>query len=964
MPGRRIQIDYDGEILDMDWDRPEPPTQKDVKDWVQRRRSITPHAPPPGTDELPELPDEYKFLQLPVQAPRQAPDTGFLGAIGEGVFGLGHFAKNIVKASHFNPNLASQSQAQTELRKGFTEPFMQGGREAYQYEQQGDYLKSLGRTLATIPEATLGIPVTGMARDIGEGRYGHAAGSGLFAGALAYLGAKGGKKTLPAGEAALPDVPPPVRPPGPPTQMPLQYGFDQPNLPFREPAPAPTTIHGPEIGPYGVPDPNIQQPLGFLQPVIGKQRLGFDVEPTQPWFAGPEVGAFPKGKPKVSGVPTPEGGVTPSNKFVTEPKPPVGPQVGKFKGEATEGPVARAATSNIPELQDAAKKTTMWERGKAKVQGSAIGRAAADIAKSGTSVIKSSGKTGPELARVLSRTRLVGEYLGGDWTTRAKEATKGLTPEQVKIYVESRDKGIVPNDPAVQQALQKRAALDAEVVKATKDSGAGIRTAEGKIIPFRERTNYWPHIYEKGKFKDPNTVNELIAEGWSPEDAAQAVQNAGRYGERLISAQHERQGNAPGYRMDLNADYLHLNDLGKRVAEARELGPLDIADESSPVSQLIKGTAEPNRIREVVSRHLGRDMPETGTAAWGEVNQGIRKATTAAHLSHFALSNMSQLASVPLRSNLGAYTKALTKTITDWKKSVGEAEATGALQTIHQDLLREAGGESWVSKAYGLKQSETLNRSVAAISGKGTAESLFRQLKKDPTNKRARARLEDLILEPSDNVLKQDALTPEQLGISGGRMSEITQGRAQLIDLPRKWTGEPAVELALIFKKYAFQQGRIIKAAIQENPGRNIPLFLATYAAMGEGLGDVKAGIKGSVSGQGAGEAIAERGEGLERMINNMSQAWAFGMLGDVVEFMQRGPGGLAEFTLGPVVSDVGKAGYNIARGSGKGLAKQAAQAIPFVGSGIAAQVGGGSDKVGLPRPPRASSSLPRVPRP
>jgi hypothetical protein len=990
MPGRRIQIDYDGEILDMDWDKPTPPTQSDVRDWMQKRRSITPSAPPPGpaspnypSTDLDELPEEYRSLQLPT-APTQKPrDTGFLGGIGETLKGIGHFASNVGKLTPSNldfseAGLQDRARAAKELVGGVTEPFMQGGREAYGYEQRGENFKSIGRALATLPEAGLGIPVTGMARDVGEGRYGHAVGQGLIPAALALAGARGGKKTAPIAEA-LPDVPP-VRPE--PTQMPLEYGFDQPGLPFREAPKPPTELYGPEVGPYGVHDPTTQP---ILQPVIGRQKLGFDAQPTMPWDIGPEAGAFEQGKPKVSGTIGPEGEIIPGNEFVSDPRPKMGPPVGTFDrkagarpvtdkvmGEATEGPVGKAAASGVPELQDAAKKTGLYQWAREKAWKMPGAQAFAEIGKGDISVLKDAGKTGPELAELVSKTRHLGDYLGGEWGKRAKEAVKNLLPEQIKVYVESRDKGIVPNDPAVQKALEARAVIDKEVVQAMKDSGAGIRTAEGKIIPFRERVNHWPHIYDrKNLVKNRDAfIAQLEKEGWTVDDAAKAVDNAAQHGERLISAQHERQGNAPGYRMDLDADLMHLNDMGKRIAEAREFGARDIADPNSPIEKLIKGTDDPKRVREILSAHLGRDVASTGNPAWTTINKGIRKVMSAAHLSHYAVSNFSQMATTPLRANLSAYAEAIGKVATDYKKAVGEAEATGALQTINQDLLREVGGEGAMSKLFLMKKSETLNRTVSAVAGKSTANQLFTQLKKDPTNKRARARLQNLVLEPVDNVLKQESLTPEQQGIAGGRMSEITQGRAQGIDLPRLWSGHPIAEIPLLFKKYAFTQTRIIRDAVMENPGRNIPLALALYATMGEGIGDIKAGVKGAVSGVGPGQAIADRGEGLERVFANLGQAWALGILTDVISAGGKASG-LAELMGGPVASDAGQLMYGAYHAAadkpgGSGpydpLKKQFARSIPFVGSGIAARVGGGSSRSTLPHPPRPS--LPRVPRP
>ena len=199
------------------------------------------------------------------------------------------------------------------------------------------------------------------------------------------------------------------------------------------------------------------------------------------------------------------------------------------------------------------------------------------------SVIKDTGPAGKQLARLVTKTRLVGEYLGGKWKVAAKEATKDLTPEQRELYVDARDKGLTPGspaaaDPAVVRALELRKVVDDEVTSALKATGAGLRTGEGKI-PFQERPNHWPHIYtpEYIKQNKAKLISDLVSEGMTQADAELAIKNSARFGERLISAQHERQTNAPGFRRDLDADYQHLGDMGKRVAEAREFGAMDIA---------------------------------------------------------------------------------------------------------------------------------------------------------------------------------------------------------------------------------------------------------------------------------------------------------------------------------------------------------------------------------------------------
>ena len=141
------------------------------------------------------------------------------------------------------------------------------------------------------------------------------------------------------------------------------------------------------------------------------------------------------------------------------------------------------------------------------------------------------------------------------------------------------------------------------------------------------------------------------------------------------------------------------------------------------------------------------------------------------------------------------------------------------------------------------------------------------------------------------------------------------------------------MELVLLYKKFAFQQSRLIKDAIMENRKRNIPIAIAMYGVAGEAVGDVKAGIKGTVSGQGPGEAIAARGQEsaetlkklgvpeaeaalIGRIATNLSQAWAIGLLGDALESAERGPSGILDFAAGPVVGGAVDYVWRCARGS------------------------------------------------
>jgi hypothetical protein len=872
----------DGEVIEMDWDKPTPPTQKDVQSWIKMKRD---YVRPPD----------------PTPAPtRQEPAPTSL----------------YDKISSFGSGLVDPL-------RGMAQSVLETGREGAKDVMAGNYGQAFGRVTAPVMDAF---------NKPGQ----------------MILERFGGQK--PTQEEAVTQG---LEMAGVPAPQ-IKEAYQQSDYP-RMAGQAIGTIGGL----YGMHKLGKATDFSTTFKDVGT-GMGEGFGPVRPPVAEPirpPVTPVSPVAPQQEATPA----AIPQNKIMGEPIPEFAP---KTDTDAITIPGLEMAKSGPPELADAAKKTeTILQKKDSKWK-----RAWQDVAVSGTSIIEKAGKTGPALARLLTKTRLDADGLAGKWTVAAKEATAGLSADQIQDYVIARDTGIIPNDPAVIRALELRKVIDDEVVGTMKGSGAGFRTGEGKT-EFQERTNYWPHIYPEGFFKNKQAaIDALIADGMTAEEATVALKNASRFGERIISPLHERQSNAPGYRTDLDADYMHLHDMAKRATEAQAFGPMDVADPSSPLSQLISGTSDPARVNEIVSQHLGRGVPEATNRDWNGLSRGAMQLETAMHLSQFALSNISQLATVPLRSNLGAYAKALGNTITNFKKTVGEAEGTGALQTIHQDILREVGGESTLSKAYGMKKSETFNRTVAAAAGKGTAEALFKQLKRDPTNKQARARLDDLLLEDVDGVLQQETLTPEQQARAGGRMAEITQGRAQNIDLPPMWSKHPIMDLILLYKKYAFRQTKIIKDAIMENPTRNIPLALALYTAMGEVIGDTKAGIKGVASGQGAGAAIAERGENLDRVVNNLGQSWAIGILGDVIGAGTSGSEmSLLQFLAGPVIGDATEtiaAGAQAAKGNVAPLVKKAAKSVPVIGTGLAQRFGQKTNKrramPTLPAPPR----LPTIPRP
>jgi hypothetical protein len=470
----------------------------------------------------------------------------------------------------------------------------------------------------------------------------------------------------------------------------------------------------------------------------------------------------------------------------------------------------------------------------------------------------------------------------------------------------------ISKDPMVQLAVDTVRNIDSQFTSRVQASGMHLRLPNGEVVPFVGKENYWPRIYDASLFKDkPALIERLIKQGLSPEAASKAVGNMRRFGERLIDPQNARVLDLPEHRKDIGALLKHYDDMAHRVAASEIFGVKDIADPNTPISQLVAQTKDPSRVTKILTQYLDR---ETGVSPHeADFVKSVSKFTTLFYLSRFALSNTNQLAFVPVLTDLKSTGKALSQFISNPKKTWREAEATGALQTVMQEGMREVGGESLISKAFGIKVSEGSNRTISAIAGKHYAMDLFAKAKKG--NVRAQKSISDLTLEPWETLSNQDRLTDKNIAYAATRVVEKTQGRAQSIDLPYNWSRSPYVGLLLLYKKYAFVQGKLLKAALKNDPSkpfvsnegvninpRNAALLLALFNTMGEATGDAKAAISGAITGDPM-QAIQDRGKGIDRVLRNYIDSMFLGLIGDLIQAGKSGKSALYQTAVGPVVS-------------------------------------------------------------
>lgn len=365
---------------------------------------------------------------------------------------------------------------------------------------------------------------------------------------------------------------------------------------------------------------------------------------------------------------------------------------------------------------------------------------------------------------------------------------------------------------------------------------------------------------------------------------------------------------------------------------ARKLGQ---AEELGGVKDLIANS--PNK--EELTRLVNRMVPGWEYKGDSWVRELMSDTTSAAskmaawlHLSKFAIRKFNTGIPLIMRSELGDLAGSLRDVFTK-AGFIDDMNMTGANHNIGSTILDEIEADSNSAGVWGVRSADRMGRVVAAGAGKGTAKTLFERLKSGrATDMNTKERLRNLILENPDEVLKQDALTDKQLDMAGARMSEMTQGLPEARKVPYLWS-EPMAQLPLIFKKFAFQHGKMMKDAILEGgsglqgfqKGVGIAKKVAVAGALsqvfGEVVGDTVSGLMGAgltpFNDKGLGENVSDRilnrGSYLKpitgdhpvvnHLIDNISASWVPGVALEMLESLAS-PEKAAAYILGPGITD------------------------------------------------------------
>lgn len=620
--------------------------------------------------------------------------------------------------------------------------------------------------------------------------------------------------------------------------------------------------------------------------------------------------------------------------------------------------------------------------------------------------LEAMGPAGQEISALLRRYSEEVHRRSTKWAGGFAKKLETLDTDEYREFWILKESGGNSKNPRVQSALDfSRKEFEPELFKLVKE--IGIEDPEtGKVV--EALTDYTPRKYDEEFWKSPRRVAAAFKKRFpSMDDAtanmiavgktagledrlmktkgidrhtAEAIIEMGRLkGEKKIPSQYRRKVNLPGYRVDPLVWMEHAADWAEKTARSEVLGIKDIADPNSPISKLIEQTTNPNRAKDLLKVVLGRRNYGPNAAFYQRFDRHASAMSARAFLSLFSISNIANVAAVPVKMNMRAFLHGFTRMITDSAEARDFASRSGALYGVTKTIIEHTFKKRKVYdplRYYMMTGSENLNRTWAAGAGDWYSGYLFDKLKKGTIKPHELKQLKDLTYTEPAKLLEQTALTMRQRESAGFFASEITQGLGEARKLPPGWNNpNPVVQLPLIFKRYMFQQTKTIKDALfgKDLPvatrARNAAYLFAMGQALGYTTGAGKAIVRGTFRGATAeatggdfgtsfskewerrrdptrrvvkkllGSGAASKESWVTPIVDNLVQGWALGMLADIL-YMTAGDERDMFYELsGPYLGTVSKLGYDVLdvglTGEMEPLLRDTTKMVPFVGPGI-----------------------------
>lgn len=533
--------------------------------------------------------------------------------------------------------------------------------------------------------------------------------------------------------------------------------------------------------------------------------------------------------------------------------------------------------------------------------------------ESGSKAVRRNGPAANMLDSILQGTRNTYETRAAKRMADYRGGFASLNPsvELTEQYIGQRAFGIAAQDQTVRNFASVNTVIDDLLY--TEASAVGVKV--GPRVPF-----HFPRMWRPDFLRghgEQNAIKHLMSTGQaSTVSEARGLLNMIRVsGRKVHTLESPRRVDLPGWRQDMAVDIEHQVSTIRRIEEARAFGPkdqnihalLDLVEEQGGDSMFARLYTELFLGRSIGP---GSQIVSHGKPGWEVFVQNLEAFSK---LSVAVISNATQPMNTLVLAGISPFAKALRDSIADYGSALEFGLRTGGV--YHQSLVEfrrlakvEAEGiGSKVLRYTGFAPIEKFNRIFSANVGKHYAEEQMVKLLRNPVDGAARRSLRLLGVD-IEAGLKRGALTESDLLRAGKRVSDLTQFRSTVAELPIYWKKEPIFRVLTMYKQFAYNQTRFIKdfalKPALEGELRPLAYMAFTFPLVGEVAADLKTLIRRGPQG------LKERPQmkfWLDRMIDNFAQVGSLGLIEDL-QYALFSPSlrPMASFVLGPVFgSDV-----------------------------------------------------------
>lgn len=420
-----------------------------------------------------------------------------------------------------------------------------------------------------------------------------------------------------------------------------------------------------------------------------------------------------------------------------------------------------------------------------------------------------------------------------------------------------------------------------------------VDSATGKPMP--NIPNYWPHKIDPKDLvgtRRTRLIDQLVRTGQAKneQEAMNLIFHGAGGGVKASHFEMPRLKNLPNYRKDLSVYPETVAQGVRRIQSIKWFGKNDevLNKFLLEIERETGNSQSADYIRGVTKEFLGRPVlkapqsPELPTRDWV---QGWSSLEAALHLSLAVTSHANKPLNVLFMHGFGPLAKATIGLAKDYGSSKEFAIRSGALMSrALAEFRQEEGPEvpflqsigSKVLKASGLYKVDRFFRVLASQAGREAAEDAARDFLKDPTDKLASAKLQQLGIRPGE-VLASKGLTNDMALQAAKRTSDVTQFRYDVSSLPYGWRKNPWMRMIAMFKSFYFEQARfmknnVVKPALDHGDFRPLAYLALVAPFAAEPFADLRAIVRGRYNHR------PEMKNFVDRAVDNMIEGGVFGM--------------------------------------------------------------------------------------